>query len=158
MRSLSRRHKAKNQHKRHERHERSSQHVQHNRPALGIPITRKMTIAEMLLSPKFSIALLVFGAFMAVMPEIVHANPLMDNQITQGILSFATDVGPWLAGVSIAVGVANCGYCLFRRANCDETDTKRWNDKIKTTIICSGAAAVVTGALPPVLNHYFGVS
>ena len=115
-------------------------------------------VAEALLSPKTLMTLLAFGAITAIMPEMVYANPLMDNQITQGILSFATDVGPWLAGVSIAVGVANCGYCLFRRANCDETDTKRWNDKIKTTIICSGAAAVVTGALPPVLNHYFGVS
>jgi len=125
------------------------------------PSTPKTTlpqVAKALLSPKTLIALLILGAAMAIMPEILYANPLMDNQITQGILSFATDVGPWLAGVSIAIGVANCGYCLFRRANCDETDTKRWNDKIKTTIICSSAAAVVTGVLPPVLNHYFGVS
>jgi len=110
------------------------------------------------LSPKALMALLIVAALMIIMSETMYANPLMDNQLTQGILRFATDVGPWLAGVSIAIGVANCGYCLFRRANCDETDTKRWNDKIKTTIICSGAAAVVTGVLPPVLNHYFGIS
>ena len=110
-------------------------------------------------SPKVLMGFLVFSFLMVVTPEIVlAANPLMNNQLTQGLLSFATDVGPWLSGVSVAVGVANCGICLVRRANCDESDTKKWNDRIKNTLIFSGLAAVITGAAPPILNHYFGIS
>jgi len=116
-----------------------------------------LSTLEALLSPKAIMMLLTFGLFMAITPIAVYANPLIDNQLTQGLLSFATDVGPWLTAVAIVVGVSHCGYCLMRRANCDESDAKKWSDKVKTTLICSGAAAVVTGALPPILTHYFGV-
>ena len=106
---------------------------------------------------KLAMAFLAFGFFMAFMPHVIYANPLIENQLTQGILEFTTDVGPWLAGVSLAVGAAFCGWCLFRRSTADEADAKKWTDRAKTAVVCGGAAGVVTGVLPPLLNNYFGI-
>ena len=110
-----------------------------------------------LTSPKAVFTLIALAFFFLVPNTVFAGNPLIDNDLTRGLLRFAADVGPWLAGTAVVLGVANCGLCLVRRANCDESDAKKWNDRIKNTLVFSGIAAVVTGVAPPILNHYFGV-
>ena len=119
------------------------------------------TLTKLLNSPKFLKCVMGFMVFTFVIlltPYMLYANPLIENPFTQGAVNLLNDFGPLIALVSVGVGVAVCGYCLLRRAACDEQDAKKWGDRGKVSVICGGAAAVVTVALPPIINHYFGIS
>jgi len=108
-----------------------------------------------LASPKIAVAISTF--IMMLFPTTVQANPLIDNDVTQGFISFLADAQALILVVGIPTGVLAVGYCFLRKSQCDETDTKKWDTRLKTTALCSIAAVSVFGFAPTLISHYLNM-
>ena len=101
-------------------------------------------------------AVLIFGS--ALFPGAVFAgNPLIDSVVGQGAMSLIEDATTAMIWVSAPLGGAAFTYCAVRKGNCDETETKKWTDRMKTTAVCTGLA-LGGSALVNVLLSYFSAS
>ncbi len=74
-----------------------------------------------------------------------------------GTKNLFTDIGKYLIILAPIAGAAVGVYFFIRRGAADEMDQKKWNDRIKTTVV-STLGAVLIGTLIVLIASYYGKS
>lgn len=71
-----------------------------------------------------------------------------------GTKNLFVDVGTWLLIIAPISGTLLAVYFFIRRQAADEMDQKKWNDRIKTTIISTLGAVLVSTAIVLIASYY----
>ena len=74
-----------------------------------------------------------------------------------GTKNLFTDIGKYLIILAPIAGTVVGVYFFIRRGAADEMDMKKWNDRIKNTVI-STLGAVLIGAIIVLIASYYGKS
>jgi len=102
--------------------------------------------------------------YMAVMVTIltiifnsvpVFAADFGSSTIAVGTKNLITDVGKYLVVLAPIAGGVIGVYFFIRRSGADEMDRKKWEDRIKVTIV-STIGAVLVSALIVLIASYYG--
>ena len=80
-----------------------------------------------------------------------------DSIFAKGTKNLFTDIGKYLIILAPIAGAAVGVYFFIRRGAADEMDQKKWNDRIKTTVV-STLGAVLIGTLIVLIASYYGKS
>lgn len=71
-----------------------------------------------------------------------------------GTKNLFVDVGKWLLIIAPISGGLLGVYFFIRRQAADEMDQKKWNDRIKTTIISTIGAVLVSSLIILIASYY----
>ncbi|HEX2925667.1 MAG TPA: hypothetical protein VHP38_05345 [Ruminiclostridium sp.] len=87
----------------------------------------------------------------------VFAADFGSSVFATGTKSLFTDIGKYLIILAPIAGATVGAYFFIRRGAADEMEQKKWNDRIKATVI-STIGAVLVGALIALIAAYYGKS
>ncbi len=102
-----------------------------------------------------AIVIAVFTAVFSTLPTF--AADFGSSIFAVGTKNLFTDIGKYLIILAPIAGAAVGAYFFIRRGAADEMDQKKWNDRIKTTVI-STLGAVLIGTLIVLIASYYGKS
>ncbi len=103
----------------------------------------------------YLILAITFFTFINTIP--VSAGGFGDSIFATGTKNLFTDIGKYLIILAPIAGAAVGAYFFIRRGAADEMDQKKWNDRIKTTVV-STLGAVLIGTLIVLIASYYGKS
>lgn len=84
----------------------------------------------------------------------VSAGNFATSVFATGTKNLAQDIGIWLLILSPITGGLFGVYFFIRRQAADEMDQKKWNDRIKDTIISTLGAVLVSSAITLIASYY----
>ena len=84
----------------------------------------------------------------------VSAADFGSSILATGTKSLATDVGKYLLIIAPITGALLGVYFFIRRQAADEMDQKKWNDRIKATIISTLGAVLVSTIIVLIASYY----
>ena len=84
----------------------------------------------------------------------VSAGNFGSSIFATGTKNLAQDIGIWLLIIAPITGALLGVYFFIRRQAADEMDTKKWNDRIKATIISTLGAVLVSSAITLIASYY----
>lgn len=79
---------------------------------------------------------------------------VQDSKIATGTQNLVTDLTNWLLVLAPTVSVLLVGYYLLRKSAGDEMDAKRWDTRIKITLICCVGVIVASGLINLIIGYY----
>jgi len=105
---------------------------------------------------KAILSVMVISFVATFMPEVIYANPLMDNDLTRGAVQIATDILPVTGLIGGIGGVGAAAICLAMRTAGSEEDAPRHNKRIKGCLIGACVCGLIGGGsfLFDTLTHY----
>ena len=71
-----------------------------------------------------------------------------------GTTKLIDDLTNWLLILAPVLAVLLIGYYLLRKSASDEMDAKRWDSRIKVTIICTIGVVVASGLITMIIGYY----
>ena len=101
--------------------------------------------------------ILAITVFTLINTNPVSAGGFGDSIFAVGTKNLFTDIGKYLIILAPIAGAAVGAYFFIRRGAADEMDQKKWNDRIKTTVV-STLGAVLIGTLIVLIASYYGKS
>jgi hypothetical protein len=84
----------------------------------------------------------------------VSAADFGSSILATGTKSLATDIGKYLLIIAPITGALLGVYFFIRRQAADEMDQKKWNDRIKATIISTLGAVLVSTIIVLIASYY----
>ena len=79
---------------------------------------------------------------------------VQDSKIATGTQNLITDLTNWLLILAPTISVLLVGYYLLRKSASDEMDAKRWDTRIKVTLICCVGVVVASGLINLIIGYY----
>ena len=104
---------------------------------------------------KVCLAIMVAVYTMIFNTQPIFAADFGSSIFAIGTKNLLTDIGKYLLIIAPIAGTVVGVYFFIRRGAADEMDQKKWNDRIKTTII-STIGAVLVSALIILIASYYG--
>ena len=101
--------------------------------------------------------ILAITVFTLINTNPVSAGGFGDSIFAVGTKNLFTDIGKYLIILAPIAGTVVGVYFFIRRGAADEMDMKKWNDRIKNTVI-STLGAVLIGAIIVLIASYYGKS
>ena len=77
-----------------------------------------------------------------------------DSKLATGTTKLIDDLTNWLLILAPVLAVLLIGYYLLRKSASDEMDAKRWDSRIKVTIICTIGVVVASGLITMIIGYY----
>lgn len=77
-----------------------------------------------------------------------------DSKLATGTTNLINDLTNWLLILAPVTAVLLIGYYLLRKSASDEMDSKRWDTRIKVTIICTIGVVVASGLITMIIGYY----
>ena len=102
-----------------------------------------------------AIVIAVFTAVFNTVPTF--AADFGTSIFATGTKNLFTDIGKYLIILAPIAGAAVGVYFFIRRGAADEMEQKKWNDRIRNTVI-STLGAVLIGAIIVLIASYYGKS
>lgn len=103
---------------------------------------------------KMYIAALTAWYSLVFCKSAIAAGDFGSSVFAKGTQSLATDIGKWLLIIAPITGGLVGVYFFIRRQAADEMDQKKWNDRIKTTIVSTLGAVLVSAAITLIASYY----
>lgn len=75
------------------------------------------------------------------------------SSIAKGIALFLNDATNWLLGLAPVIGCLFLIYAFIKKGSCDESETKKWHNRIVMIIVCT-AGAEVASVFIKIALHY----
>lgn len=82
------------------------------------------------------------------------AEGIESTTLVTGTQRLIGDLTNWLLIIAPTVSVLLIGYYLLRKSASDEMDAKRWDTRIKVTIICCIGVVVMSGLINVLMSYY----
>ena len=79
---------------------------------------------------------------------------IQGTTLVTGTQKLLTDLTNWLMVLVPIVAVVLIVYFLIRKSAADEMDGKRWDNRIKTVIICCIGAIIASGLINVLIGYY----
>lgn len=79
---------------------------------------------------------------------------ISDSVLATGTEKLIKDLTNWLLILAPTLTVLLLGYYLLRKSASDEMDGKRWNDRIKITIVCCIGVILASGLINLIISYY----
>lgn len=79
---------------------------------------------------------------------------VQDSSIATGTQNLITDLTNWLLILAPTISVLLIGYYLLRKSAGDEMDAKRWDTRIKVTLICCVGVVIASGLINLIIGYY----
>lgn len=79
---------------------------------------------------------------------------VQDSTIAIGTQNLISDLTNWLLVLAPTISVLLIGYYLLRKSAGDEMDAKRWDSRIKITLICCVGVIVASGLINLIIGYY----
>lgn len=114
---------------------------------------RKRKLGEKIYKVYMAFMVAAYSIFLGSKPAL--AGPFGSSIFATGTKNLATDIGTWLLILAPISGSVLGVYFFIRRQAADEMDQKKWNDRIKTTIM-STIGAVLVSAIIVLIASYYG--
>lgn len=91
--------------------------------------------------------------------SMVFASDIANSKLATGLENLVNDATTWLMGIIITVGILTILVALFMKSKptvtgSDEMDMRKWNNTIKTAVICMIASVLVKGLVTIVLGYF----
>ncbi|EMS72309.1 hypothetical protein [Ruminiclostridium cellobioparum] len=98
-------------------------------------------------------------AMIVIYTIALNSNPAFaggfgDSVFATGTKNLFKDIGTWLLILAPISGGVLGVYFFIRRQAADEMDQKKWNDRIKVTIISTLGAVLVSTAIVLIASYY----
>ena len=77
-----------------------------------------------------------------------------DSKLATGTTQLINDLTNWLLILAPILAVLLIGYYLLRKSASDEMDSKRWDTRIKVTIVCTIGVVVASGLITMIIGYY----
>ncbi len=77
-----------------------------------------------------------------------------DSKLATGTTNLINDLTNWLLILAPVLAVLLIGYYLLRKSASDEMDSKRWDTRIKVTIICTIGVVIASGLITMIIGYY----
>lgn len=77
-----------------------------------------------------------------------------DSKLATGTTNLINDLTNWLLILAPVLAVLLIGYYLLRKSASDEMDSKRWDTRIKVTIVCTIGVVVASGLITMIIGYY----
>ena len=90
----------------------------------------------------------------ALLTMPVLADNISDSQVGQGVKNLFSDLSTWLVILSPIVAGSMAVYFVIRRSMADEQDGKLWEKRIKTSIVCGVAGALIGGIIKLIASYF----
>lgn len=103
---------------------------------------------------KMYIAVLTVVYSIVLGSNLVRAGNFSTSVFATGTKNLAQDIGIWLLIIAPITGALLGVYFFIRRQAADEMDQKKWNDRIKATIISTLGAVLVSSAITLIASYY----
>ncbi len=100
------------------------------------------------------IAAMMIGYFILAGNQVVFADGFGTSVFATGTKNLLKDIGTWLLVIAPISGGLLGVYFFIRRQAADEMDQKKWNDRIKVTIISTLGAVLVSAAIVLLASYY----
>lgn len=81
-------------------------------------------------------------------------NALENSKLVTGTMNLLSDAFAVICVVSLVAGGLACAYFLFRRGLADNQKKEEWNERIKTSVVCTILIPMVSGLLALILSYY----
>ena len=100
----------------------------------------------------------IIGATMMT-NSVVFASDIANSKLATGLENLVSDASTWLMGIIITVGIFTILVALFMKSKptvtgSDEMDMRKWNNTIKTAIICMVGSVLVKGLVTIILGYF----
>ena len=115
---------------------------------------KKVKYAFLWVSALLTTALCIVGIFNA---DIAFAGNLQGSDFYKGTEKLLKDLSTAVLILAPIVTVLVVTYFFIRKGAADEMDSRKWQNRIITAIIC-GIGAVTAAALINMLGSYYGAS
>lgn len=79
---------------------------------------------------------------------------ISDSILVTGTQKLISDLMNLLIIIAPTLSALLIGYYLLRKANADDMDAKRWDNRIKVTLICCIGVVVVTSLINVIMSYY----
>lgn len=76
------------------------------------------------------------------------------TSLVKGTQKLIGDLTNWLLIIAPTITVLLIGYYLLRKSASDEMDAKRWDTRVKITIICCIGVVVMSGLINVLMSYY----
>lgn len=77
-----------------------------------------------------------------------------DSKLATGTTNLINDLTNWLLILAPVMAVLLIGYYLLRKSASDEMDSKRWDTRIKVTIVCTIGVVIASGLITMIIGYY----
>jgi Na+/H+ antiporter NhaA len=77
-----------------------------------------------------------------------------ESQIAEGTKKLITDVTNWALVIAPLAGIICVIYFFIRRGAADETDQRKWNNRIVVAIVSTIGAVLATSIISLVTSYY----
>ena len=77
-----------------------------------------------------------------------------DTKLATGTTNLINDLTNWLLILAPILAVLLIGYYLLRKSASDEMDSKRWDTRIKVTIVCTIGVVIASGLITMLIGYY----
>lgn len=118
----------------------------------GLGMSKLKNINEKVNKVILCVGVFLFTQFICA--SNVFAADWASSKVATGTKSLITDIGKWLLIIAPIAGTLVCVYFFIRRGAADEMDQKKWNDRIKTAIISTIGAVVISGLIVLLASYY----
>lgn len=82
------------------------------------------------------------------------ASGIEGSSLVTGTQELINDLTNGLLIIAPTITILLIGYYLLRKSASDEMDAKRWDSRIKVTIICCIGVVVTSGLISVLMNYY----
>jgi len=79
---------------------------------------------------------------------------IQGTTLVTGTQKLLNDLTSWFMVLVPIVAVVLIVYFLIRKSAADEMDGKRWDNRIKTVIVCSIGAVIASGLINVIIGYY----
>jgi sulfite exporter TauE/SafE len=102
---------------------------------------------------KIVAAMTMLAVMITTMPQ-AYAAGIGDSKLATGTAQLIQDTSGWLMGLGVAVAGVAIVYFLVRRANADEGEVRRWNNRIVIAIVSAVGTVIAIGLLNIIVGYY----
>lgn len=89
-----------------------------------------------------------------VFTNTVFGANIQDSNLVKGTEKLIGDITGWLMILAPTLSVLLIGYYFLRKSASDEMDGKRWDSRIKITIICAIGVIIASGLINLIIGYY----
>ncbi len=82
------------------------------------------------------------------------ATGIESTTLVTGTQTLINDLTNWLLIIAPTISILLIGYYLLRKSASDEMDSKKWDSRIKVTIMCCVGVVVMSGLINVLMNYY----